>query len=100
MQVLRRVGPVLSQPGLQQRAGEGGAGVGVRGGRVDGQGEAGGRRVDGGVQQVQVLEQRVAGLHEESLLRRGQQPQPQPEIYWNCQLPGINISLWKPKAIN
>ena len=98
VQVLGGVGPLLGQPGLQQRAGEGGARAGVRGGRVDGQGEAGGRRVDGGVQQVQVLEQRVAGLHEESLLGRGQQPQPQPEIYWNCQLPGINISLWIWKA--
>ena len=95
VQVLGRVGPVLGQPGLQQRAGEGGACAVVRGGRVDGQGEAGGRRVDGGVQQVQVLEQRVAGLHEESLLGCRQQPQPQPEIYWNCQLPGININLWK-----
>ena len=56
VQVLGRVGPVLGQPGLQQRAGEGGACAGVRGGRVDGQGEAGGGRVDGGVQHVQVLE--------------------------------------------
>ena len=102
VQVLGGVGPLLGQPGLQQRAGEGGARAGVRGGRVDGQGEAGGRRVDGGVQQLQVLEQRVAGLHEESLLCRGQQPQPQPEIYWNCQLPGMNINLWiwKPKTID
>ena len=96
VQVLRRVDPVLGQPGLQQRAGEGGGGVGVRGGRVNRQSEAGGGGVDGGLQQVQVLEQRVAGLHEESLLGwRQQQPQPQPEINRsrNCQLPWINIYL-------
>ena len=68
VQVLRRIGPVLGQPGLQQRAGEGGACAGVRGGRVDGEVEAGGRRVDGGLQQLQVLEQRVACLHKKSLL--------------------------------
>ena len=80
VQVLGRVDPVLAQPGLQQRAGEGGARAGVRGGRVDGQGEAGGRRVDGGLQQLQVLEQRVAGLHKEGLLGRGWwQPACQPE---------------------
>ena len=68
---------MLGQPRLQQRAGEGGARAGVRGGRVDGEVEAGGRRVDGGLQQLQVFEQRVAGLHKESLLgRRQQQPQP------------------------
>merc|ERR1711971_826457 len=49
-------------------AGERGVCAGVRGGRVNGSGEAGGRRVDGGVQQLQMLEQRVAGLHKESLL--------------------------------
>ena len=68
VQVLRRVDPVLGQPGLERWAGEGGACAGVRGGRVNGEGEAGGRRVDGGVQQLQMLEQRVAGLHKESLL--------------------------------
>jgi len=68
VQVLRRVGPVLGQSGFQQRAGERGVCAGVRGGRVNGSGEAGGRRVDGGVQQLQMLEQRVAGLHKESLL--------------------------------
>ena len=52
VQVLGRVGAVLGQPGLQQRAGEGGACAGVRGGRVDRQVEASGRRVDGGMQQV------------------------------------------------
>ena len=79
VQVLRRIGPVLGQPGLQQRAGEGGACAGVRGGRVDGEGEAGGRRVDGGLQQLQMFEQRLTGLHKESLLgHRQQQPQPQP----------------------
>ena len=70
VQVLRRVGSVLCQPGFKQRAGEGGACAGVRGGRVNGSGEAGGRRVDGGVQQLQVLKQRVAGLHKKSLLGR------------------------------
>ena len=69
VQVLRGIGPMLGQPGLQQRAGEGGACAGVRGGRVDGEVEAGGRRVDGGLQQLQVLEQRVACLHKENLLR-------------------------------
>ena len=94
VQVLGRVDPVLAQPGLQQRAGERGAGAGVRGGPGNRGGQAGGGRVDRGLQQLQVLEQRVAGLHEESLLGRGQQPQPQPEINWTCQLPGININLW------
>ena len=80
VQVLGRVDPVLAQPGLQQRAGERGAGAGVRGGPGNRGGQAGGGRVDRGLQQLQVLEQRVAGLHKEGLLGRGWwQPACQPE---------------------
>ena len=80
VQVLGRVDPLLAEPGLQQRAGERGAGAGVRGGPGNWQGQAGGGRVDRGLQQLQVLEQRVAGLHKEGLLGRGwRQPACQPE---------------------
>merc|ERR1712038_495140 len=80
VQVLGRVDPVLAQPGLQQRAGERGAGAGVRGGPGNRGGQAGGGRVDRGLQQLQVLEQRVAGLHKEGLLGRGWwQPACQPK---------------------